>query len=1824
MNKKSESKSSQKSDKSNLSTEKKFDFSLPYIIITFLAAIVIFGTIYIVSQNKKETVTIESFMPFDEVPQTTNFTITFSKDLIGDSLVNFWLDKGHIEFKPSINGKFQWIARNKLRFYPDSPLSPSTEYSAEISPSIAKDYTYSLKGERTFNFFTQKFKVHSASLSLEFLPETDKLAMLHSTIEFNYEVDPEEAVKKISIGYKDDGKISFKLLTTSLNSIIALKADEVKRDDKKREIQLKIAAGLLPVGGNLGLERDFIKSITMSEKQKLKVERMSANRVGPKRRDVRIQFNMPVDAQKATQFITVEPSLSYKIASSHHYLDLKGQFEVDKAYKIIIRKGLRAIDGSALEKEFSSTITFRKENIPPQIDFVGEGIFLTRSGKLNLGISTININNVVIEIDQIFENNLVYLLNENNVTGNQRYSWYNITALGKRIHESELTIQTIPNEEIITPFNIEEFLKNERKGIFNVKARKSNQRWIRSSKWVLATDMGIIAKEAGDDLWIWVNSLTSLNPVPNAEIKLFSRNNQQLMTAQTNAEGIAILKSYSKFKEEFTPYLITASTEDDLCFLELTKRQISTSDFDVAGGSYLEHGYEAFVYTERGIYRPGETAHLAGIVRGENTSVPTSFPVILRINGPDGKILNEQRTKLNDQGAVEFAVSIPDYAKTGKYSALLKIGEKEEIGRTEFNIEEFVPDRMKVKISTVKDSYKAGETLNIDVEATTLFGPPASDRQVQADIEVEEFTFSPAKYKSFIFRDDKKSFATQKFDLGDEKLDENGKFKYSFDIPKNLESPSSLRGVISTTVLEPGGRGVSAYRGVIIHPYNTYLGLKKTEEGYATPNKNTEFEFVVLDTDEEPLSNRKVEISFYRVYWHSILKKVTRHGRYQYVSEKVEELIKKSTVNSTAGVNSFNVKPEEYGLHLVVVRDQISGSSSSISFYASGWGYSPWAMDNADRIELDLDKDSYLPGETARINVRAPFAGKLLLTVEREKIFNQKTYTLTENTATLEIPILADYKPNVYISVHLIRSTESLDRDTPVRAFGVTPVNINNEANRLTVQLDAPQEIRPKKELTVNFQVNGQQRNRPYITIAAVDEGICQLTDFQTPDAFAHFFGKKRLSVDSYDIYSLILPEIESTLSSTAGDIEARRKKHLTPVSVTRVKPVAFWSGLIRADRNGRGKIKFKIPQFNGSLRLMAVAFADDKFGNMEKKVFIREPIVLTPTFPRFVASGDEFVVPVSIYNGTGSKENFKIELKAQGPVNIIDGDGKTIKIEQGKEQVIYFKLKAQKTIGKLEFQLSVRGGDEKTEYNVDVPLRPPVPFTTLSGSGSVTEKDAAAFKFPADWIEGSVDFSLSISSFPAVKFSRSLQYLLTYPHGCVEQTTSKLFPLLYFKDLAKNIEPELFETNSADYFIEEGITKLENLQLPSGAFSYWSDGDYINDWSSIYAAHFLVEARKAGYEVSDRVYKKMIRALRSLTRNYRSEEAYSYQTAVYACYVLSLAGKPEKSTILYFKNNALDKLKDFSQYQLAGAFALTGNLQTARQLLPKTVTPIDKLQKRETGRNFNSSIRAKAIMLDILAQVDESNPSVPVLVEMLSEAAAKNGRWYTTQENAFAFLALGKIMKKQSLANYTGTLTIEGDVFEKFDLKNYIFSNKNWAGKKVAISIEGEGTCYFSWRAEGIPLKMSVDEFDNDLMVRRNYLNEDGIPVDYSSFKQGDLVIAKITVKPLTENLDNVAIIDMLPAGFEIENPRLQSRKGINWIKGEAYQPMYMDIRDDRLILFGNFQRGREEIFYYGLRAVTSGDFVLPSVRGEAMYDPVKSSVGSSGRVMIKGSRFH
>ncbi len=1764
-------------------------------------------------------VEVADFTPQGDVERTTNFTVVFSKDIVSDSVTNVPLDEAPITFTPEIPGQFQWVASNKLRFYPDVMLAPSTEYKAEVQTSATAGSGMALKGERIFAFQTPRLRVVSAFLNFEYDPDSNRQATLLASVEFNQDVRPEDVAERVSIRYKDGRRIPYQVTTTETGRVVSFEAESVEREVDERQIELHLDEGLKGLGGNLGLASDYTRGVMLPGQNSLKIEQMTTVRESANSQYVKVRFNQPIRGDGAESFISIEPAIEIQATGSHRYLTLRGRFQTDRTYQITVREGLMAIDGSKLGRDFSSAVTFRQENIPPQLDFVGDGFYLSRGGNLNLGLSTINMDKVTVEVDKIYANNLVQVLNAYDFTEPEGYYYWNadLSTLGTQVYQEDMIVPIETNEEVVTPIPVESYLEGQRAGIFKVTARNTEERWENVSRWVVATDLGLMAKAAGDDLWVWANSLTSLNALQGVEVTLYSRNNQVLGTARTGQDGIAVLEDYKSLTEGFESYVVTASLGDDLSFLELTRRRLETSGFDVGGMSYLQNGFEAFVYNERGVFRPGETVHLGSVVRGPEALVPQPFPVRLRVTGPDGKILSEQRTRLNEQGGADFSIDVPDYALTGRYAAALLLGDNQEIGRTAFSIEEFVPDRMKVRVDTDKKVYRPGQPVNIDVEGITLFGPPAAGRRVQTSVDLEAFSFTAESYRNFTFGDSRRSFSSVENSLEDAQLDDDGRVGMTYTLPRSLRPPASLRMVVESTVLEPGGRGVTAYTGAVVHPYDTYVGLRKMNEGYAEPGKDFPVEFVVVNPDGEAVSGRRVNVSLSKIHWNSIWRQQP-NGRYRYVSERIERVESQSSVTSSDGAGRLEIRPEEYGSYKLVVTDPASGAATVISFYSSGWGYEAWAMDTPDRVELELDKDLYKPGDNAEVLVRAPFPGKLLLTVERDQVFDHIVAELDGNTATLRVPITGAYKPNVYISAHLIRSTDGLERDESARAFGVVPLKVDTEPQRLAVELDAPEEMRPQNELKVDVRVRGGSGN-PLVTIAAVDEGINQLTDFRTPDPHGFFYGKKRLEVETFDLYGVLLPEVATSLSSPAGDIEAARKRRVNPVAARRVKPVAYWSGIVETDGRGRGSVTFDIPQFNGTVRLMAVAYSGDGFGSAEQNVLVRDPIVMTPTLPRFLGSGDTFKVPVSVFNGTGRDADFEVKLDVDGPVAVQGGASQNVRVPEGREGQVFFNVTAEPTLGKATFTISAQGGGETTQDEIEVAVRPPVPYTTLGGNGSLEGGQTASFTYPSDFLAGTGSYELVVSSLPSIQFAGSLQYLLRYPHGCLEQTTSKVFPLLAFDDLAKMAAPELFERSGADYFIEEGIEKLERMMMPSGAFSYWPGGAYSNTWSSIYAAHFLIEARKAGYVVSENVYDRMLDALASIARDYSLGDAYTLQRSAYAVYVLALAGKPQKSTQLYLKNTALNTLPTYSKYQLAGAFALTGDRASAESILPKSATPPVSIRGQETGRNFNSTTRSKAIMLDILAEVDPASPQVPALVEDLARQASI-GRWYTTQENAYAFLALGKIFKAQGEADYTGRVVVDGSEVDSFDEDNHRFSSENWDGATVTLSIDGSGTAYYYWRADGLPATLNVDEYDNDLIVRRRFLTERGNPLpNYENFVQGDMVVAELTITAPAERLENVAVVDLLPAGLEIENTRLQSRAGIDWIEDNDFQPDYLDIRDDRLVLYGDFRQGQTVKFYYGLRAVTAGTFKLPPVRAEAMYAPTKASVASSGRVVVR-----
>lgn len=1784
--------------------------ALAMICLFFISVVFLFNA----NISADNTVRLVKMEPSGEIGPKSNFTFTFSANIAPKSRIGKLMTTNKIRFRPAVPGKYRWETPRRLKFLPEVSLKPSTAYTVEFSPDFLADLKKKLTGNLKFRFTTERFRVLDSNLSFGYNPERKRGVIFQGRLQFNYPVALENLQRNLKLTLLDTRQtVKFHINLTNGGREALITSEPIQKRDSSRKLELSLPQGFLCIGAGIGLKENFLKTVVLEERRALSISETNALS-DDDRNTINIRCSEPVDPDTVENFISLKPAVKgLRIETNGDTIIISGEgLKSGHSYTVKVAKGLPSLNGKPLERDYTDECTF--PDMEPAINFNSPGRYLSNKGHLNLGLETVNISKVEIEIAKIYVNNIAPFMKSINSEG-FCYSW-DLEHYGRVIQRQTINIANEENEVVTTPINIKEFLSEQRRGIFQITACDPENRWRRAAKIAIVTDLGILAKMGEDELVVWINSLDNLAPKSGVKVSLISYNNQELVSDTTDSRGMVIFKGLKRQISDFRSYLIQAEHTDDFSYICLKDCQIDKTDFPVDGRPHLTEGYEAFLYTDRGVFRPGEEAKLVAIVRGPNNSTPPDFPVRMEIVGPDGMIFKEFNGNTKNDGISEFRLGIPDYAKTGKYTSLLKIA-NQTVGDLAFNVEDFIPDKIKVELTTDKKHYQSGETAKIKVKGINLYGPPAAGRRVDLDIRMEPVPFKTSAYASYSFGDPGREFKVIEEPVGQGNLDANGEAVFSFDFPNNIYPPGYVRAILQTTVTEDGGRSVSAYQAVDLYPYQSYIGYKVNGDYYAKVGKDYTFDLVCVDPAGKLIPNTTLAVDVYSVTWNSIYRR-NKQGDYTYHSERQEKKLSTNTVNLANGQGSYTYRPQDYGCFKIVFTDQISGARSAYQFYASGWGYAPWAMDHPDRIELDLNKSVYQTGETATVQIKAPFPGKALITVEREKVYDVKIIDLKENTGIVEIPVTGSYKPNVYVSVEIIRTVKKLDKLAPTRAFGTIPLMVDNSENRIQLTIDSPEEIRPNRDLTVNVSAPGR-KGKTYLTLAAVDEGICQLTEFTTPDPLSFFYGKRALNLNTYDLYGMLLPEVEgvNTSTSPAGDedLEGVRRRNLNPVSAKRVKPVSLWSGLINLDSNGNAAVKLSIPQFNGTLRLMAVAASGPNYGSTSKKVLVRDPIVINSSYPRFMAPGDRAVIPVTIFNGTGKDTTFEVKLSMTGPVSIDGYDLKKISVPNQQERTVNYAVIAKNAVEKCLFTIDAAGNGHQVSEKTELAVRPPTQITTTSYAGIIKSGAPTALDLQSSWLSGTGEYSLSLAPLPTVNLSGSLKYLLTYPYGCIEQTTSKLFPLLYFEDLARITAPELLSGNKSQQFLSEGIQKIEAMQLRDGNFSFWPGGDYGSDWGSVYAANFLVEARKAGCLVSDRVYNRMLGYLTQIGKR-RSNNRWDLQLRVYALYVLSLAGKPQLSSMAYLKNQCLDSLYSDSRTMLAAAYYYAGDKKTARDLIPTTLSSFNS--KRQKGGNFNSSVRNDAIILGLLADMDPIHPSIPRLIDSLSRSAAAN-EWGTTQENAFAFMALGKIMNQKEKAPYKGEVLVNGERIASFDSSDMKLLKDQRLGKgKIEIKLSGKGECYYYATTSGIPTEIVAKPVSNGLEIKREIFTRSGQPVNLKQIKQGDLLVAKITLKTFEENTDNVVIVDLLPSGLEIENPRLASTAKINWLGDNLFSPNYMDIRDDRLLLFADFEESGTYTFYYAIRAVSCGTFYLPQIKAECMYAPEVFCLNSGGEKII------
>ncbi|MFH1843846.1 MAG: MG2 domain-containing protein [bacterium] len=1782
-------------------------------------------------------------------------TLTFSQPLAPAGYEpGSYLESPPATMRPEIRGLWKWAEPDQLTFVPDENYRPNTVYLLTLEPDISRERELDYKGSREFTFTAEPFKLRTARLFEERLPGLEPTYLVKATFSFNHPVHPEDFNSALTIDLEQHGSLQYEIETSGPSEHISFRTEPIAAAEHDLKVTATLAADCRAAIGGQPLGKKGTRIVTIPAIERLTIGAISPDNQQETRR-VRIDFSHRVNHSDLQEALTIEPELpNLTISAEGRRIYLLGDWEYGTHYQLRIAADLASIDGLVLEREFRGSVKIIDLN--PSLEILGAGNYLSLRGEQTLAVESVNVPKMTLELDRIHANNIVHFLQEWNLRsrGGYYYRHFPLQETGSNVYRRDVeNADSVPNRMVVTPIPLAEVLAENSRGIFRLSVYKENDRQLSDSKLFVATDLGIVAKKSSSDLLVAVASIQDLQPLSGVEVLVLSYNNQAIASGFTDTDGTIRFADLDAEVRGEQPFVIAAVRDDDFGFLHFDDCWIPTGDLDVHGISRPEGGYQAFVYPDRGIYRPGDTMHLAWIVRDGQHQAPAEFPLLLRIHDPQGNEFLESRVTSGAGGSGEFTCEIPVWARTGSYHVALHLDERTVIGRRSVKIEDFMPDRMKVSLDLLADDMPAtvvrrGETATARVTAVSLFGPPAPDRPAKAGVRYFHEQVRFEQWSDYTFGDPERGRTFPDQQLEDQTTDENGVANWTVPLPETDNYHGWIKAQIRAEVSElGGGRAIEVSGPLVYSPQDQFIGLRQVDEDdsdYSEPGQPLAFEAIFVDLDGEPLAGENATLKILRKEWRTTIRK-DESGRYRYISEYDESVVEERTLDLTAGVSAISATVNSHGSYRLVVTAADRNARGSYNFYVYGWGYNPWAMSDPETVGLKLDREKYQPGETLTVSIEAPFAGLMLLTLERERLYHQEWVELEGNTASVTITVPDGLAPNVYLTATLLRPLDSLEVHAPARAFGAVPVFLDLSSSVLALEIQAPEATRPETELSIDFRLPelATGESAP-VTIAVVDEGILQVTNFATPSPLDFFMQRRRLDMQTYDIWSLLLPEYEQIqrYSSPGGGAMAEAlakdglSSRLNPLAVKRVKPLALWSGLVDGTAAWQ-TLTFDLPQFNGAVRVMVVGAAGPRFGAEAATVRVRDPIVLNPNLPRFLAPGDEILVPVQVYNGIdeagGGVIPVTIDLELDGPVALAEDapDQLTLDLAGGQEQLAYFRVHAADNIGKAVFTFTGSAAGESTRMTVEMAVRPPRPLQVLPATGVVQKNEPATVILADHWYPGTGQVTVSVSSLPVTQFGAALPYVLRYPYGCVEQITSKVFPLLYFADLARELAPDSFAEHDADYYVNSGIDYLTAMSLPDGGFNYWPSGGSgtANPWATVYATHFLVEAARNHFVVSERVLQAAIGYLGHLARSPERGWLDSWsrrsrlRTRAYALYVLALAGEPERGAMDFLKRDALADLPNASRLHLAGAYGLIGNLDTMNQLLLAQPSPPDASRSR--GYTWYSPARDEAIQLDVLATVDPHHRQIPAIFERLA-AHAKNGRWHNTQENGFALLAIGKLIASGASEPASGEIVVDGEVVATFsadDRDGVITRSKDWSGKSVTIRTTNDGIGYFSILEEGIPRVGGEQLVDAGLRITRSYFDEWGRAVALDQLEQGQVIVCRLGLSSEKGQVENIVISDLVPAGLEIENPRLVSRGGFDWIQKQDRKfrlqlpQEHLEIRDDRLLLFTT-ARSSQHTFYYGLRAVTAGTFILPPVKAEAMYDPDLRSIQDSGTVII------
>ena len=1345
---------------------------------------------------------------------------------------------------------------------------------------------------------------------------------------------------------------------------------------------------------------------------------------------------------------------------------------------------------------------------------------------------------------------------------------------------------------------------------------------------ILASNLGMIVKRNSlNKLWIAVNNILDTKPVAKAQVTIYNFQLQPIGKGETNGEGLV------EITPKGVPFIAVAEADKQKAYVRVVDgEEQSVSRFDV-GGKDIQKGLKGFIYGERGVWRPGDTLHISFMLEDREKRIPDKHPVALEIYNPRGQFYTKMISTQGTNGFYTFAVPTQADDPTGLWNAYVKVG------GTAFHkglrIETIKPNRLKITLALPTILQASSKDVYAPLTSSWLTGATASRLKAKVEMSLSKVNTQFKNYGQYLFNNPATDFTTVRADVFNGVLDAEGRAGVNIQLPVATGAPGMLNATLTTRVFEPGGDASIYSQTVPFSPFTSYVGinLNQPKGKYIETDKDHVFDIVTVNDQGQPVNRSNLEYKIYRISW-SWWWENGEESFGTYINNSSITPVASGNLQTTGGKASFKfrINYPDWGRYLVYVKDRESGHATGGTVYID-WPDWRGRSNKTDpsgikMLAFSLDKDSYEIGETATAIIPAAAGGRALVSLENgSTVLQQQWLEVSDQGDTkLTFKITPEMAPNVYLHISLLQPHAQTVNDLPIRMYGIAPVFVTNRQTILQPQIKMPEVLRPETDFNVTVS---EKSGKPMTyTLAIVDDGLLDLTNFKTPDPWNEFYAREALGIRTWDMYDDVLGASGgrySSLFSTGGDASLKP----ADAKANRFKPVVKFIGPFYLAKGKQQTHTLKLPMYVGSVRAMVVAGQDGAYGNAEKTAFVRTPLMLLSTLPRVLSTQEEITVPVNVFAMENQVKNVTVSLEASGAgVQITGNRQQSLTFDQPGDQLAYFTLKTGSKTGKATIHLTASGNGQQTKETIEIEVRNPNPVVTLRNSQWIEAGQEAELSYTlAGSSSANNQVQLEVSRIPSVDISRRFDFLYNYQHHCTEQLTSKALPLLFvsqFKAVDEQ-EAEKIKTN-----VQEAIRQIYARQLPNGGFVYWPGNAVADEWITSYTGMFLTLAQEKGYAVHPNVLNKWKRFQRAAAQNWRMpQEASNWQIwqselqQAFRLYTLALAGAPEYGAMNRMKEQP--GLSIQAKWRLAAAYALTGKMKPAGELVYNAETTV--IPYSSINLIYGSSDRDEAMILETLILMKRDRDALQQAKKVSQNLAQEN--WFNTQSTAFALMAMGRLAEQLS-----GTLDFtwnwNGKQQPAVKSAKAVFEKEIATSPKsgtVSVKNKGKGALSVDLITRTQLLNDTLPAIADNIRLDVKYTDMAGSPISVEDIRQGTDFMSAVTLSNIsgTSDYSNLALTHIIPSGWEIYNERMIVPEASSSNSNEANTPessadkyTYKDIRDDRVLTYFDLRRGESKTFTVRLQATYAGNFILPAIQCEAMYDAAVQARTKAGRTTV------